>query len=191
MARYKSGQPANRSKTVKKRTYASRTPQARSYKRPSRMVEQGAGMGNVLRGVARVVGAGGKARAAAGRPKPNPGSRTAKNAAKKNTPATKRTPGRRTAQTPKWATTYGKKKPSQITLKMSARDKAQTKRLQKLLKDKKAKANNKTKAAAGTAAVVGVTGGGVGAAVGYSRRPKRKNGVKDQYGKTSTTRFRK
>jgi len=162
------------------------------------MAEQGAGMGNVLRGVARVVGAGGKARAAAGRPKPNPGSRMAKKqqaakktTAKKTTPATKRTPGRRTAQTPQWAKTYGKKKPSQITLKMSARDKAQTKRLQKLMKDKKAKASNKTKAAAGTAAVVGVTGGGVGAAVGYSRRPKRKNAVKDQYGKTSTTRFRK
>lgn len=98
VARYKSGQPANRSKTVKKRTYASRTPQARSYKRPSRMVEQGAGMGNVLRGVARVVGAGGKARAAAGRPKPNPGSRTAKKqqAAKKTT--VKKTSGRKPAQ---------------------------------------------------------------------------------------------
>ena len=97
VARYRSGQPANRSKTVKKRTYASRTPQARSYKRPSRMAEQGAGMGNVLRGVARVVGAGGKARAAAGKPKPNPGSRTAKkNTAKKTT--AKKTTGRKPAQ---------------------------------------------------------------------------------------------
>jgi len=57
------------------------------------MVEQGAGMGNVLRGVARVVGAGGKARAAAGKPKPNPGSRTAK----KQT-AAKKTTGRKPAQ---------------------------------------------------------------------------------------------
>ena len=62
------------------------------------MAEQGAGMGNVLRGVARVVGAGGKARAAAGKPKPNPGSRTAKKqpTAKKTT--AKKTSGRKPAQ---------------------------------------------------------------------------------------------
>ena len=49
MASYKKGQPANRSKAVKKRSYASRTPQARSYKKPKRVSESGMALGTVAR----------------------------------------------------------------------------------------------------------------------------------------------
>jgi hypothetical protein len=49
MASYKKGQPANRSKAAKKRSYASRTPQARSYKKPKRVSESGMALGTVAR----------------------------------------------------------------------------------------------------------------------------------------------
>jgi len=49
MAGYKKGEPANRSKAVKKRSYASRTPQARSYKTPGRVSESGMALGTVAR----------------------------------------------------------------------------------------------------------------------------------------------
>ncbi len=48
MARGK-GEPANRSKAVKKRQYASRTPQARAYKTPGKVVESGSGAYMVAR----------------------------------------------------------------------------------------------------------------------------------------------
>lgn len=52
---YKKGEPANRSKAAKKRQYASRTPQARSYKTPGRVRESG----SAAYGAARLVAAAG------------------------------------------------------------------------------------------------------------------------------------
>lgn len=46
---YKKGEPANRSKSAKKRQYASRTPQARSYKTPGRVKESGVGTYSAIR----------------------------------------------------------------------------------------------------------------------------------------------
>jgi hypothetical protein len=43
------GEPPNRSKAVKKRQYASRTPQARSYKKPGRISESGSATYSAVR----------------------------------------------------------------------------------------------------------------------------------------------
>lgn len=51
MAARKKGEPPNQSKAAKKRSYASRTPQARSYKSPKKVSE--AGVGNLPVTVAR------------------------------------------------------------------------------------------------------------------------------------------
>lgn len=51
MAARKKGEPPNQSKAAKKRQYASRTPQARSYKSPKKVSE--AGVGNLPVTVAR------------------------------------------------------------------------------------------------------------------------------------------
>lgn len=140
------------------RTRATARAQARTrqtMRTPGRMVEQGVGWGNIARGVARIVGG------SRGAAKP------AASTAKKTTAA--RTPGRRTAKTPQWATSYGTKKPSQVTIKVNKRDVAQTKRLQEYVASKpkaKPKMSKKKKAAIGGAVV-----GGVGT-LAYATKPK-------------------
>ena len=49
MASRQKGEPANRSKEVKKRTYARRTPQARAYAKPGKVKESGVGAYSAIR----------------------------------------------------------------------------------------------------------------------------------------------
>ena len=49
MASRKKGEPANRSKEGKKRTYAKRTPQARAYAKPGKVKESGVGAYSAIR----------------------------------------------------------------------------------------------------------------------------------------------
>ena len=60
------GEPPNRSKAVKKRQYASRTPQARSYKTPGRMTESGMALGTVTRAAVKAAARAGSKRTKAG-----------------------------------------------------------------------------------------------------------------------------
>jgi len=69
MASYKKGQPANRSKAVKKRSYASRTPQARAYKQPRKVKESGTAAYSAIRlAQAALRNAGGTVKTSKGRP---------------------------------------------------------------------------------------------------------------------------
>ena len=49
------GQPPNRSKSAKKRSYASRTPQARAYSKPGKVKESGTASGAVARAALQAV----------------------------------------------------------------------------------------------------------------------------------------
>lgn len=151
----------------------------RTIRTPGKMAEQGVGLGNLARGIARIVGSTARASGKAGRPAANAGSRAAKQAAKKTTkkaaPAEKRTPGRRTAQTPQWAKSYGTKKPSQVKIRMTKKDVERTKRVQQKLKTagSKKRANVARNATVGVAGGVGAAGVAGAAATQYkNRRPK-------------------
>lgn len=137
----------------------------RTMRTPGKVAESGVGLGNVARGVARVVGSAAKGRAAAGRPAANAGSRA----------AAKRTPGKRTARTPQWAKSYGSKKPSEVTIKMSPKDKVQTQRLQQLVKKKQAAKKTKTQrnVAVGAAAGAGAAGATAGSVNRLANRRKK------------------
>jgi hypothetical protein len=79
-----------------------------------------------------------------------------------------RTPGFRTAKTPDWVASYGKKKPSQTMIKVGKKDIANTKRLQEFVASKpkaKSKMSKKKKAAIGA----GVAGG---LGLAYATKPK-------------------
>ena len=69
MASKEKGEPANRSKEVKKRTYARRTPQARSYAKPGKVKESGVGAYSAIRlAQAAVRNASGTVKTSKGRP---------------------------------------------------------------------------------------------------------------------------
>lgn len=94
---------------------------------------------------------------------------TAKRTPAKRTPATKttaakRTPGMRTAREPKWVSSYGTKKPSQVTIRVTAKDRQQTARLQSMLsqtKANKAKYGKLKKVAVSTGASAVATEAGI------------------------------
>lgn len=104
-------------------------------------------------------------------------SRTAKKAPAKKTASKKatastRTPGMRTARTPKWAQTWGSKKPSEVTIRVSAKDKQQTARVQSMLRQRKTSRSKRMNALKTQAGVTGASAVAYeGVRLGTSKKP--------------------
>lgn len=96
----------------------------------------------------------------------------AKKTASKKATASTRTPGMRTARTPKWAQTWGSKKPSEVAIRISAKDKQQTARVQSMLRQRK---TSRSKRMSALKAQAGVTGASAvayeGVRLGMSKKP--------------------
>lgn len=97
---------------------------------------------------------------------------TAKKTASKKTTASTRTPGMRTARTPKWAQTWGSKKPSEVTIRVSAKDKQQTARVQSMLRQRKTSRSKRMNALRTQAGVTGASAVAYeGVRLGTSKKP--------------------